>query len=276
MDGDTVRLVQLSGQAGPGTISADGVVDLSGARQVAMTLRAHDARLLASDLATATGDAALTLNGALDGRLTLGGTVTVQRADITVPERLPSSVAVLKVRIAGKPYVPPPPPPPPPDIALDLTLDAPAEIYVRGRGVDAELGGRIVFTGTALNPVATGAAPAAGHGQFWPAFSLAPTQGTIDFTGDSLDHPAPDLVATSSTATTTSTLDGRRRGARIQAHAVEFSQLPQDEILAQMLFGTGRAESSPFQVAQIAVALASMSVWFVIGDRWNLCGRGSG
>jgi len=35
--------------------------------------------------------------------------------------------------------------------------------------------------------------------------------------------------------------------------------LPQDEILSQLLFNTARARLSPFQVAQIAAAIASLS-----------------
>jgi translocation and assembly module TamB len=266
MDGSMVRLTQLTARAGSGTISADGSVDLSNARQVAMDLRVHNARLLASDLATATGDAELTLRGVLDGRLTVGGNVTIQRADITVPERLPSSIVVLKVRIAGKPYVPPPPPPPPPDIALNLTLDAPAQIYIRGRGVDAELGGRIEFTGTATNPVAAGGLHLRRGTVSLAGVSLALTEGTIDFTGHSLTDPALNLVATSTSATTTSTLTiaGAVRDPKLTLSS--SPQLPQDEILAQMLFGTGKAQLSPFQVAQIAAALASMSGVGSIGD----------
>ena len=54
----------------------------------------------------------------------------------------------------------PPPPPAPPEtqstIALNLTLDAPQQVFIRGRGLDAELGGTIHIGGTAAKPIPDG------------------------------------------------------------------------------------------------------------------------
>ena len=266
-EGDTIRLTQFTAQAGPGTLSGGGTIGLSGARPVALALRAANARLLSSDLITAFTDLDLTLSGALTTRLALGGTVLVRQADIRVPERLPNSVVVLLVREAGKPFVPPPPARPMPDIALALTLNAPERIFLRGRGLDVELGGRIVFGGTAANPVPQGELRLR-RGTFSLAGqSLALTEGSIAFAGGDLTDPAVKLVATSQTAalTATVTVSGGVSNPKIALSSTP--DLPQDEILAQLLFNSYVARLNPFQVAQIAAALASLSgVSSPIGD----------
>ncbi len=43
------------------------------------------------------------------------------------------------------------------DAMLDVVIDAPSRIFVRGRGIDAELGGSLRLTGSTSAPVAIGA-----------------------------------------------------------------------------------------------------------------------
>ena len=108
-NGDTINLTNLSARAGTGTIHADGTIGLQGARPVDLHLTMARAQPLSSDLLTATLDADLALRGSLGGRLDATGSITVQRADIRVPDKLPASVAVLDVRRPGQ--KPPPPAP---------------------------------------------------------------------------------------------------------------------------------------------------------------------
>ncbi len=258
-DGDTIRIERFDAKAGPGTVSASGTVGLAGIRQLDLTLRASNARVLSSDLATAWIDANLTLRGPMASGPALGGTLLVRKADIQVPEKLPPSIAFLPVRDANAPPVPPPPPASVPDITLDLTLNAPEQVYIRGRGIDVELGGRVAFTGTASRPVPHGGLHLR-RGTFSLAgTSLNLTEGTIDFTGGGLTNPQLKLVATSVSATFTSTLtiSGDVRNPKIALSSVP--ELPQDEILSQLLFKTSRTRLSPFQLAQIAAALASIA-----------------
>jgi translocation and assembly module TamB len=258
-DGETVRLERLEGKAGQGTISATGTVGITGTQPVELTVRASNARLLSSDLITAVADANLTLHGTLSGDLTLAGTVLARTTNIQIPEKLPPSIAVLPVRNAGTPPAKPPPPSPMPNITLNLTLDAPNQVYVRGRGLDAELGGRVVFAGTAAAPSPQGAIHLR-RGTFSLAGqSLNLTEGTIDFAGGPLTNPSLKLVATAGNATLTSTLtiSGSVRDPKITLSSVP--DMPQDEILSQLLFNTAKSRLNPFQIAQIAAALASIS-----------------
>ncbi len=258
-DGETVRLERLEGKAGQGTISATGTVGITGTQAVDLSVRASNARLLSSDLITANADANLTLRGTLQGDLTLAGTVLARTTNIQIPEKLPPSIAVLPVRNAGTAPPKPPPPSTAPNITLNLTLDAPSQIYVRGRGLDAELGGRVVFGGTAAAPV-----PQGGLNLRRGTFSLAGqtlnlTEGKIDFAGAPISNPSLKLVATAGNATLTSTLtiSGSVRDPKISLASVP--DMPQDEILSQLLFNTAKSRLNPFQIAQIAAALASIS-----------------
>ncbi|HEX3992593.1 MAG TPA: translocation/assembly module TamB domain-containing protein [Acetobacteraceae bacterium] len=258
-DGETIHLERLEGKAGQGTISGSGTVAITGTQAVDVSLRASNAKLLASDLITAVADVNLSLRGTLQGDLTVAGTVLARTVNIQIPEKLPPGIAVLPVRNAGTPPPKPPPPTPMPAITLNLTLDAPARIYVRGRGLDAELGGRVVFAGTAAAPV-----PQGGLNLRRGTFSLAGqtlnlTEGKIDFAGAPISNPSLKLVATAGNATLTSTLtiSGSVRDPKITLSSVP--DMPQDEILSQLLFNTAKSRLNPFQIAQIAAALAELS-----------------
>ncbi len=258
-DGDTIRLDQFSAAAGPGTIAVAGTVTVAAAPAVDLSLRASNARILSTDLASALVDASLTLRGALNATPTLAGTIDVRSANIQVPKKLSSSIVVIPVREAGAPLVKAPPPAPPPDIALNLTLDAPNQVYVRGRGLDAELGGRVLFSGTASAPVPQGALHLRRGTFSLIGQTMNLTSGTIDFVGGPLTDPRLNLVATSTSSAMTATLtvSGGVRDPKIVLSSVP--DLPQDEILSQLLFNTSKSRLNVFQVAEIAAALASLS-----------------
>ncbi|MBV9252154.1 MAG: translocation/assembly module TamB domain-containing protein, partial [Acetobacteraceae bacterium] len=258
-EGDRIRLVQLTGQAGPGSIGGSGTIDIAAPMPVDLVLTAQDARPLASDQMRATIDMRLGVKGELEGNLSVEGTIHVRRADIQIPEKMPSSVAVLPVRRAGAPPPKPAAARPAPDIALNLTLDAPQAVFVRGRGLDAELGGLIHIRGTAANPQPDGGLQLR-RGVFSVAGqTLTFTEGEITFTGAGITDPSLHFVANSrsSTMIATLTVSGSAKDPKITLSSVP--EMPQDEILAQLLFKQSVSSLSAFQVAEIAAALASFS-----------------
>ncbi len=256
-DGDHVRIASLTGRAGQGTLGAAGSVGLGGTMPVDLTLTAKNARPLASDRLTATLDADLTLQGELLGALAAGGTVKIDRAEIRIPNKLPASIAVLDVRRPGQ--KPPPPPTPGPDIALNVTVVAPGEVFVRGRGLFAEVAGRIHVGGTAAKPVPVGEFRLR-RGEFDLAgTTLTFTSGDVRFLGSGSLDPTLNLVASSTTANYVATLTV---GGFASAPKITLSStppLPQDEILAQLLFHQSAGSLSPVQLASAAAALAQIS-----------------
>jgi translocation and assembly module TamB len=256
--GDTIRLSQFSGKAGPGTLGGSGTISLAGAMPIDLHFTADNARPLSSDLITALIDANLTVSGDVKGDMQAGGTLHVRRADIRVPDKMPPSIAVLPVRDVNAP-----PPPaataPQTNIALNLTLDAPQQVFIRGRGLDAELGGTIHIRGTSAKPIPDGGLHLRRGTLSVIGTTLNFSEGTIDFNGAGLTDPALHFVANSSTATIVATLtvSGSAKDPKITLSSVP--ELPQDEILAQLLFNTSTSKLSPLQLAQIAAALASLS-----------------
>ncbi len=128
----------------------------------------RNARPLASDRLTADLNADLAVRGDLGGALAAAGKIAIQRATINIPEHLPASIAVLPVRIAGAAACRRRPSPAP-SIRLDLTLDTPGQIFVRGRGLDAVLGGSLHVAGTAPRRRSPAASPCAAARSAWPA-----------------------------------------------------------------------------------------------------------
>ena len=263
-DGGTVRVVRCTAKAGPGTIELSGSLDLMAPdRPLDLTLTAHNARPLSNDLLSATTDANLTLRGALGGSLTAAGRVFVRRADIRVPESLPSSVPTLNVRVAGAARAagaaPPPPAAPGPDIALNLTVDAPEQIFVRGRGLNAELGGTIHLQGSLANLI-----PSGGFSLRRGDFSLAGQTltfqtGKVSFNGGSLTDPSLDFTSTTNTSAVAATLTISGAASKPKIALTSVPSLPQDEILAYLLYGQKEASLGPLQIAQIAATLASLA-----------------
>ena len=107
---------------------------------VDLRLVADNAKPLASDRLQVTFSADLTVRGEVTGQLRPAASFASHAPRSHIPEHMPASVAVLNVRNAGAP--PPPRPRLGPDVALNLTISAPREIFVRGRGLFAELGGK--------------------------------------------------------------------------------------------------------------------------------------
>ena len=260
--------VDLAGRStGDGRIALRGAVDpLSPGLPVDLALTAAAARPVASELVTATVDADLRLTGEVLGAgARLAGPVRIRRADVNLPARLPVTVRTLgevteRGRLpAGRPR---PAPRAPrgapaetglPPIALAIAVQA-QRVFVRGRGVDAELAGDVTVAGTLAEPELTGDLDLR-RGQIEVlARRLDFRRGRLAFDGALM--PSLDLLANT-----------RAGGTEIRvavtgpptAPEITFSsqpELPQDEVLARLLFDRPTRDLGPLETAQIAAALA--------------------
>jgi translocation and assembly module TamB len=256
--GRVVMLQNFTASAGAGKITGHGSVDLGAAGMpLDLVIDAANATPVASDLLTENLDAALTIKGALQGAMALAGDVNILSATINIPKSLPPSVANLPILNEGE--KPPPPPPPAPPIALDLSVRAKNQIFIRGDGLFAELGGKLRIGGTAAHPDPEGGFTLVRGNFALAGKTLQLTSGTISFNGDGF-IPSLDLEAT--TTTTTNATASLIIGGTADKPTITLSAsppLPSDEVLSQLLFGQATTSLSPFQAASLAAALASLS-----------------
>src|SRR5262249_21142340 len=145
-----------------GSLKAQGNVSLRGPSGPTAELSATLAnfRVAARDEAVATATGNLSIVGPLTGPK-VNAPLTVDRAHINLPERLPPKVVVLKVvetnsKTRKQPPSEPANQPPALPATLDIMIDMPGNIFVRGRGLESEWRGKLTITGTSAIPVING------------------------------------------------------------------------------------------------------------------------
>jgi translocation and assembly module TamB len=225
-----------------------------------LRLSARNAQPLTSDILTAELDADVNLRGTLTERIDLTGTINVKRSNIGIPGSLPPEVAVLNVQRPGQ--VPQQPARRQLEVGLGLDVHAPRQIFVQGRGLNAELGGDVRLRGTLDSPRVSG-----GFDLIRGSFALASSQltftsGRVSFNGAGLRgkiDPTLDFTAQSTVGGDTATLKITGFADAPQFELSSSPPLPQDEILARLLFGQSASQLSALQVAQIGAALATLS-----------------
>lgn len=256
-----LRIEKLTARAAPGDVSVEGTIGVLEPKvPVDLKLTARNAQPIANNIVTANVDADITVTGTAREQLEVGGTVRVNRADVEIPSGLPPNVAVLDVRRPGQ--APPPPSEKALIIKLNVNVDAPRQILVKGRGLDAELGGQLRVRGTADSP-SVGGGFELQRGFFTLVSSkLTFSNGNVTFSGAGLKSkidPTLDFTASTQVVDVTATV---RITGLADAPKIELSstpELPQDEILARLLFGQSASQLTALQVVQIGAALATLS-----------------
>jgi len=273
IDGDQVTIRNASANlAAGGSVSATGTVSLDAAAglpaNISVTL--NDARYSDGTLVVATVGGSLAVTGPLTRDPVLSGNISVSRAEITVPDSFAGGSAALDVKHVRPSQAvaetlkrarandgTPTPTARPSVMRLDVSVNAPARIFVRGRGLDAELGGQVRLTG----PVSD-IQPVGGFQLIRGRLSILSQritfdEGTVTLVGDL--NPFLNFVARSqgSDIIVFVTVSGRANDI-----SVTFSsqpELPQDEVLARLIFNRGLNELSAFQIAQLAAAAAELA-----------------
>jgi translocation and assembly module TamB len=142
-------------------------------------------------------------------------------------------------------------------IDLDISVDAPARVFIRGRGLDAELGGTMRLQGDTRSVEPIG------------AFNLI--RGRLDLLGKRLAlneasitmagalNPRLRVVATSNSDEfdMSVVISGLVSDPTITFSSVPA--LPEDEILVRMFFGRSLNEISAFQALQLAAAVRELT-----------------
>ncbi len=270
-----LRIASLTARAGPGELTAQGTIGvLEPHMPIDVSLSAHHIQPITSDILTANLDTRMRVAGTLRRSIEVSGTVRVNHASIMVPNGFPPNVATLEVIRPGEAARPRPAKRL--VIGLGITLDAPDAIFVQGRGLDAQLGGRLRLAGTTADPLVSG-----GFSLVRGTFSLAGTNlnfnsGRVSFNGEGLRgriDPTLDFRAQTSVMYTSPTTVTLRVSGYADAPTIALSSnppLPQDDLLGLLLFGKPASELTGLQLAQTGAALAGLGgVGGGGGSRWN-------
>jgi translocation and assembly module TamB len=256
----TLQIKSLTASAAPGTISMTGKIGvLQSGVPVDLSIKADNAQPVASKLVTANLHADLHVSGTARQRLDVAGTVHLNRTLIGIPNSLPPNVAVLDVRRRGKPV-------PAREkqlvIGLDVTIQAPQEFLVQGRGLDADMSGELRLSGTTDSPLVSGGFDLQRGSFALSSNKLSFTTGRVSFNGAGLKNkidPTLDFTAQTTITDTTATLHITGLADAPQFEFTSSPAKPQDEIMALLLFGAPAAQLSALQLAQVGAALASLS-----------------
>jgi len=264
--GDRSRFVlrSLSADDGAGgSIAAHGDVSLAGTRTVEFAATLKGFRIAALDEAVVTASGTVGVAGSLAGPKVTGN-LTVDRADCTIPDSLPPTVTKIAVINVNLPPGAARRAKPPPHAAvfaapLDIRIDMPGRIFVRGHGLDSEWAGRLKVTGTTAAPALAGSIHSV-RGTFdilGKTFQV--THGVIVFPGGTDFNPRLDITAEVAAADITAQA---MVGGTASAPTVTLSStpvVPQDEILSRVLFGRGLGQITAGEGLQVAQAAATLA-----------------
>ncbi|WP_406869926.1 translocation/assembly module TamB domain-containing protein [Thioclava sp. 'Guangxiensis'] len=255
-----------------GTVKVSGPITLSAPYNSDLTIALDRARFRDPNLYDTRVTGQLGINGALTGGAKIAGKLALSDTEIRVPStglggvesipdithvaesaasratRAKAGVLETESESSGGSSV---------AFPLDITISAPNQLFVRGRGLDAELGGQLRITGTTANVIPIGSfelvrgrldvlnqrftldnGSIALQGEFVPYIDFSATTTKNDYAitlGISGEATSPDLDVTSS------------------------PELPQEEVLAQLLFGQGLNNISALQAAELASAVATLA-----------------
>ncbi|MDB5378008.1 MAG: hypothetical protein JWR00_2454, partial [Rubritepida sp.] len=143
-------------------------------------------------------------------------------------------------------------------MTLNLVIAAPRAVFIRGRGLEAELGGEITIGGTVAAP-----APSGGLRMRRGTFDMVGrqlqfTRGLIGFDAGTFS-PSLDFLATAQSRQNTISLTVKGTPAAPEIKVTADPELPQDEALARLLFDRETSRLSPFELASIAQAVAQLA-----------------
>lgn len=272
LSGQRLVIDRLSaGLSTGGSVSAEGSVALTGNNDADIALRLNDARYADGTMFVATMDGALKLTGPLARGPLLSGDIRIRKADITIPESLGGAAALVEARHintpagaaatlarakagirgtksgSGRPS----------DLRLDVSVSAPNQIFVRGRGLDAEVGGEVRLTGSLSDISPVGGFQLSRGRLTILGQRVTFEEGQVTLVGD-LD-PYLDFRARTEGDGITVFVDVTGRASAPEIGFSSTPALPEDEVLSRLLFKRSMGELTPLQLAKLAAAAAELA-----------------
>lgn len=281
LNGDTLAIERLrASTGGSGDVNVSGSVRLAAAQGFPVDLKVGTRRAALvnrSDLSVAVSSDLRVTGAAMNG-LTVAGPINVDRAELSIGATHVADYPSLEVREVNKPgagaqapRAPSPPsspragraepkgPPRGAPVTLALTIEAPRAVFVRGRGLEAEVGGRFQISGDVSKPGVIGSLSLR-RGDFNLAGKrLKFTRGNVTLLDLEAIEPVLDFAANAQITGGTAevVISGTSRAPKIELRSTP--EMPPDEVMAALLFGKSGAKLSPFELVSAAQALAELT-----------------
>lgn len=208
----------------------------------------------------------LGVNGPLDS-IAVTGTIAVEQGEVILSRLTGGSVPVLEVTDSTKSGSPratsqqgtqasagsaDAEPPAPTGPSLDIKVMVPQYFFIRGMGLESEWQGDLKITGSAAEPSLVGAlSPVRGYFDIFSR-SFQFTGGEIAFAGGKEINPALSLELTYEGPDITALIKTSGTAKAPRLSLVSRPPLPQDEVLARVLFGKRTSALSRFEAIQLA------------------------
>jgi translocation and assembly module TamB len=259
--GSRLALSEINGVTpGGGTVRGRGTIEFAGgAPAIDLAFETHKARLLDRDdiRADVSGPIAirsraggggmisgdLRLNG---GRFTLGQASAASRVPQLDVQRASADPAEVIEVAQLKPW------------GLDLKL-AGGDLIVRGLGIDSRWTTDLAIGGSADAPRFTGQANLIRGTYEFAGRSFRLDRGTIRFRGETPVNPTLDIRAEAQVQGVDAAVTVQGTSLKPEIVFTSNPQLPQDELLSRILFGTGITNLSAPEALQLATAVASLN-----------------
>ena len=240
-------------------------------------------QVIDNDIAQATASGQVTVNRGAEGNPRVEGSLRIDRAEIAAEPLSPSGVTPMDVVEINKPSTPAARRAEAAEAArskgaaIDLAIDLRASrgIFVRGRGLDVELSLDANVGGTTSQPQLTGTARVVrGEYDFAGKRFEFDERGSVTLSTDPRKIRL-NLTATREDPSITAAIRVEGTAAKPEITLTSSPQLPQDEVLSRVLFGSSASQLSPYEAAQLASALAALAGgggFDVIGNVRQLAG----
>ncbi|WP_138936143.1 translocation/assembly module TamB domain-containing protein [Roseovarius arcticus] len=259
-----------------GRLAATGSIDLTAPYQADIAVDLREIGITDPGLYTTTANGRITFNGPATGGANIAGNVDLGEVNVRIPSGAIASgadlpglrhvnepAAVRRTRAfadlldtggngdanggdgGGVAY------------GLNVTINAPSRIFVRGRGLDAELGGSLRLRGSTAQVIPEG------------RFSLI--RGRLDLLGKRLDLtegyiqmqgsfvPYLRLVAQTTSGDVQVIISIEGPADEPEITFASQPDLPEDQVVSQLIFGRDLSQISAFQALQLASAVATLA-----------------
>ena len=264
---DQLDVTELSAKAGSGTVTGKGIVNLSADKgfPVQLNLDLDRARVARSELISSTATGQISVTSTAEGAALISGTLRLPETRYKIIRQGAARVATLsgirrktrvgRARVSGNADAISSLPS---NWKLDIRLEAPDALYVSGMGLESEWGAKLRVTGTSDAPLISGDMELVRGTLGFAGRSFELESGRISFNGGPASNPSIRAAAASEVDGTTVRVNIRGTGQNPDISFSSTPALPQDEIMARILFGNSIGELSAIQAVQLAGSLNSL------------------